>query len=396
MRILMINSVCGIRSTGRICTDIATALTKKGHEVKIAYGREHVPTQYRDYAVKIGSGMDVNRHVLQARIFDNAGFGSKAATRKFITWVKEYDPDIIHLHNLHGYYIHVGELFSYLKTCGKKILWTLHDCWAFTGHGAYFDTLECEKNGRCHHSSQKNDYPKSLIDFSSRNFERKKNLFTGVPNLTLITPSEWLANLVRNSFLKEYSVTVIHNGIDTTIFKPRVLEAKKLRKKFRLEGKQVLLGVASIWDQRKGLDDLLELSAQLKSYQQLVLIGLSKEQLTKLPKEIIGLTTTDSAEELSAWYTLADVFINPTTQDNYPTTNLEAIACGTPVVSYPTGGSIESTHMYGIVCSDRTVTSILESLKEVSQCKRNPNFNLSKEYFVENILNLYYSPAVNV
>ena len=389
MKILMINTVCGIRSTGRICTDIATALTKQGHEVKIAYGREHVPTQYRDYAVKIGSRVDVNRHVLQARIFDNAGFGSKVATRKFITWVKEYNPDIIHLHNLHGYYIHVEELFSYLKTCGKKILWTLHDCWAFTGHGAYFDTLECEKIGQCHHSSQKNDYPKSLIDFSSRNFERKKNLFTGVPNLTLITPSEWLANLVRNSFLKEYPVTVIHNGIDTTIFKPRLFEAQDLRKKFSLEGKQVLLGVASIWDQRKGLDDLLELSAQLKSYQQLVLIGLSKEQLNKLPKEIIGLATTDSVEELSAWYTLADVFINPTTQDNYPTTNLEAIACGTPVVSYPTGGSIESTHMYGIVCSDRTVTSILESLKEVSQCKRNPNFNLSKEYFVENILNLY-------
>ncbi len=345
MKILMINTVCGIRSTGRICTDIATALTKQGHEVKIAYGREHVPTQYRDYAVKIGSRVDVNRHVLQARIFDNAGFGSK--------------------------------------------VWTLHDCWAFTGHGAYFDTLECEKIGQCHHSSQKNDYPKSLIDFSSRNFERKKNLFTGVPNLTLITPSEWLANLVRNSFLKEYPVTVIHNGIDTTIFKPRLLEAQELRKKFSLEGKQVLLGVASIWDQRKGLDDLLELSAQLKSYQQLVLIGLSKEQLNKLPKEIIGLATTDSVEELSAWYTLADVFINPTTQDNYPTTNLEAIACGTPVVSYPTGGSIESTHMYGIVCSDRTVASILESLKEVSQCKRNPNFNLSKEYFVENILKLY-------
>ena len=348
-----------------------------------------MPTHYRDYAVKIGSRVDVNRHVLQARFFDNAGFGSKAATRKFITWVKEYDPDIIHLHNLHGYYIHVEELFSYLKTCGKKILWTLHDCWAFTGHGAYFDTLECEEIGQCYHSSQKHDYPKSLIDFSSRNFKRKKNLFTGVPNLTLITPSEWLANLVRNSFLKEYPVTVIHNGIDTTVFHPRLLEAQELRKKFRLEGKQVLLGVASIWDKRKGLDDLLELSVQLKSYQQLVLIGLSKEQLTKLPKEIIGLTTTDSVEELSTWYTLADVFINPTTQDNYPTTNLEAIACGTPVVSYPTGGSIESTHMYGIVCSDRTVTSILESLKEVSQCKRNPNFNLSKEYFVENILKLY-------
>ena len=214
-------------------------------------------------------------------------------------------------------------------------------------------------------------------------------MFTGVPNLTLITPSEWLANLVRNSFLKEYPVTVIHNGIDTTIFKPRLFEAQELRKKFSLEGKQVLLGVASIWDKRKGLDDLLELSVQLKSYQQLVLIGLSKEQLNKLPKEIIGLTTTDSVEELSAWYTLADVFINPTTQDNYPTTNLEAIACGTPVVSYPTGGSIESTHMYGIVCSDRTVASMLESLREVSHCKRNPNFNLSKEYFVENILKLY-------
>ena len=389
MKVLMINSVCGIRSTGRICTDLATALTEEGHEVKIAYGREYVPKQFQQYAVKIGTKSDIRFHAIRSRLFDESGFGSRRATLNFIKWMKEFNPDIIHLHNLHGYYINVELLFDYLRICGKKIIWTLHDCWAFTGHSAYFDFLECESKGVCDHPSQKNDYPRSFVNFSKRNYQRKKKCFTHIPNLAIVTPSQWLANLVRQSFLKEYPVTVIHNGIDTTIFQPRPIAAQELRKRYHLEGKQVLLGVAAIWDKRKGLEDLLELSTQLQSYQQLVLIGLSKLQLRKLPKEIIGLTETESLEELSAWYTLADVFLNPTTQENYPTTNLEAIACGTPVISYPTGGSVESAKMYGAVCDDVKVICILEALQKLNNFTRNSDFNLSKEYFAENMIKLY-------
>lgn len=145
MKVLMINVVCGIRSTGRICTDLAAALEKQGHEVKIAYGRENVPEQFQKYAVRIGSDLDVKLHGIKARLFDRAGFGSKKATKKFIGWVKEYDPDVIHLHNIHGYYINIEVLFDYLRTCGKKIIWTLHDCWSFTGHCVYFDYVDCDK-----------------------------------------------------------------------------------------------------------------------------------------------------------------------------------------------------------------------------------------------------------
>ena len=131
MKVLLINSVCGIRSTGRICTDIADVLIADGHECKVAYGREHVPEKYADIAVRIGTDFDTKLHGFSTRLFDNHAFGSKAATRKFIKWVKEYDPDVIHLHNIHGYYINMELLFDYIRSAGKPLVWTLHDCWAF-------------------------------------------------------------------------------------------------------------------------------------------------------------------------------------------------------------------------------------------------------------------------
>lgn len=177
----MINSVCGIRSTGRICTDLATALEARGHEVKIAYGRETVPEQFQKYAVRIGSDLDVKLHCIKARLLDASGFGSKQATEKFISWVKEWNPDVIHLHNIHGYYINIEVLFDYLRTCGKKIIWTLHDCWAFTGHTAYCDAIHCEKwKTGCGKCPQIGEYPKSYVDRSKRNWNRKKDLFSWV------------------------------------------------------------------------------------------------------------------------------------------------------------------------------------------------------------------------
>ena len=229
MKVLMINVVCGIRSTGRICTDLATALETQGHEVKIAYGRENVPEQFRKYAVRIGSDLDVKLHGVKARLLDGAGFGSKKVTKQFIEWIKEYDPDVIHLHNIHGYYINVEVLFKYLKTCGKKIIWTLHDCWSFTGHCVYFDYVGCDKwKTGCSDCPQKKEYPARVgPDMSKSNYSVKKNLFTGILNMTLVTPSQWLANLIHDSYMKEYPVKVIYNGVDTEIFKPSVSSVKE-------------------------------------------------------------------------------------------------------------------------------------------------------------------------
>lgn len=341
MKVLMINSVCGIKSTGRIATDLADMLTEKGHMVKIAYGREEIPEKYKEYAVRIGNEWDVRLHALEVRLFDNAGFGSKKATLKFLEWVREFAPDIIHLHNLHGYYINVELLFKFLKEYKKPVIWTLHDCWAFTGHCAHFDLCKCYKwKTECHKCPQKKEYPASiLLDNSRKNYRNKKKAFQGVDNMVIVTPSNWLAGLVKESFLQQYETRVINNGIDLTMFKPTEGE---FREKHKLENKIIVLGVASAWGVRKGLVDFIELRKLLDRRYEIVLVGVSEEDKNILPDGMLGITRTDSVRELAEIYTTADIFLNLTYEDTYPTVNLEAQACGTPVITYRTGGSVES------------------------------------------------------
>ncbi len=378
MKVLMINSVCGIRSTGRICTDIADVLISQGHECKIAYGRETVPDKYKDISYRIGSDIGVKLHGLKARLFDGSGFGSYFATKKFIKWIKEYNPDVIHLHNIHGYYIHVGLLFDYLKTCGKKIIWTLHDCWAFTGHCAYFDFVNCDKwKTECRNCIQKNSYPASYISKALRNFRKKSRAFQGVPNLILVTPSEWLKNIVRQSFLKEYETIVINNGIDLTVFKPTESDFKE---KYGLTDKKIILGVASVWEKRKGFDDFLELAKQIDDGYRIVLVGVNDEQLKILPSNIIGIKRTNSATELAEIYTAADVLFNPTYEDNYPTVNLEAQACGTPVITYPTGGSVESVPKDNVAQNVFRFCELLVNVKNLELCFVVDKINAAKNY----------------
>ena len=362
MKVLQINSVCGRGSTGRIATDLADILKAGGHRCKVAYGRETVPEKYGDIAVRIGTDWDVRLHGVETRLLDAHGFGSRAATARFLDWVREYDPDIIHLHNIHGYYLNVELLFDYLKQAGKPIVWTLHDCWAFTGHCAYFTAAGCTQwktgcGGRC---PQKSGYPQCLgLGQSRRNFDRKRNIFTGVSNLTLVTPSHWLAGLAGESFLREYPVRVIPNGIDLNVFCPTYGD---FRKRHHLEGKILLLGVASVWDDRKGLRDFIKLSGMLDSRYQIVLVGLSKAQLRRLPPNITGISKTADTQELAEIYSAADVFLNPTHEDNFPTTNLEALACGTPVITYRTGGSpeaVDGTCGLVVACKAENIVSML-------------------------------------
>lgn len=368
MKVLMINVVCGIRSTGRICTDLATALTVQGHEVKIAYGRGNVPEQFQKYAVRIGSDIDVKLHGIKARLLDEAGFGSRAATIKFIKWVKKYDPDVIHLHNIHGYYINVEALFDYLKTCGKKIIWTLHDCWSFTGHCVYFDYVGCEKwKTGCGHCPQKLEYPSRIgPDMSKGHYILKKNLFTGVKDMTLVTPSQWLADLISESYMKEYTTRVIYNGVNTEIFKS--IE-NNVKEQYNCQDKKIILGVAAVWDKRKGLSSFIELADRLDESYQIILVGLSKKQIEKLPSNIIGIERTNGVQELVTLYSAATVFVNPTLEDNYPTTNIESIACGTPVITYETGGSPESAALFGDSVPKNNIEKLVYAIKNIDQVK---------------------------
>lgn len=370
MKILMINSVCGIGSTGRICTDLATELEKKGHEVKIAYGRGEVPKQFEKYAIKIGTDTDVKIHALKARLFDKSGFGSKIATRNFIEWVKDYNPDVIHLHNVHGYYINIEILFTYLKQSRKKIIWTLHDCWSFTGHCAFFDYVECEKwKIGCEHCLQKKEYPARIgPDMSKQNYYFKKKCFTGVRNMTLVTPSKWLADLIKESYLKEYPTIVINNGVDTSVFKPVHGDVKQ---KYDCQDKKIILGVAAVWDKRKGLDSFIRLSNRIDDSYKIILVGLNKMQINTLPEKIIGIERTNNVGELAELYSAADVFVNPTLEDNYPTTNLEAIACGTPVITYDTGGSPESAKMYGVSINKNDLDKLVYEISNIREIQEN-------------------------
>lgn len=334
MRVLMINVVCGIRSTGRICTDLAKALEIQGHEVKIAYGREKVPEEYEKCAVRIGNQIAFYINALKARFFDNEGFNAYSQTRKFLKWADEYDPDLLWIHNLHGYYINVELLFNWIKKREKmKCKWTLHDCWAFTGHCTYFSEVSCDKwKSCCFDCVQHNEYPASIIkDSSKSNFEKKRALFTGIKDMTIITPSRWLADLVEKSFLGSYPIEINANTVDSLVFKP--IESD-FREKNGLESKKIILGVASTWDKRKGLDAFVKLSTILDEQYQIVLVGLSDKQIKFLPDGIIGLTKTNNTSELAKLYTMADCHVSLSKEETFGMTILEAYYCGTPSVVY--------------------------------------------------------------
>ena len=332
MKYLFINTVAGYGSTGRIAADKCRELNAQGHTCVLAYGR--MKTGCDDIrTVKIGSDFDVNCHALESRLLDNSGFGSRRATVAFLKWVREFDPDVIWLHNVHGYYIHIGELFGYLRTCGKKIIWTLHDCWAFTGHCVYFDYVRCEKwQHGCQSCPQKHTYPESLLlDNSRRNYEKKRKLFTGIPNLTLTVPSHWLEGRVKRSFLRDYPVEVIYNQVNREIFKPTPSDFRECH---GLEDKVIVLGVASVWEERKGLRDFLALSELLDKRFQIVLIGLNPKQLASLPENILGLPRTDNIGLLVQAYSEADVFVCPSTEETFGMTVLESCCCGCKTVVY--------------------------------------------------------------
>lgn len=380
-RLLQINPVIRANtSTGRIMQEIGELAMKNGWESYIAYskGRDGIKVSSSEI-IPIGNKYSVAWHGLMTRLFDCHGLSSNRATKQFIRDIERINPDIIHIHNVHGYFLNYKILFDYLSTSGIPIIWTIHDCWLYTGHCYHYSFVHCYKwKSCCERCPQQHLFPASwFLDRSTQNFLDKKRTFTSIPkDRMIIAPvSEWIKKEMRDSFLKDYSYRVIHNGIDLNVFKPT--SNPKIKRKYGLpEDKYIILGLTSIWSKEKGWDDFMQLATMLNDDEVIVLVGVDDDRMRLLPDNVVGISRTENIAELAALYSVADVFVNPTWQDNYPTVNLEAIACGTPVVTYRTGGSIEAiTPQTGVVIEQGDVKGILNAVRDIEK--------KGKEYFCE-------------
>ena len=390
MKVLHINTF-PYKATGNIMLNIHDELLKNRIESVAVWGRGREANSNGEFSIEDKLGMFI--HGAISRAFDLTGYGSIHATKKLIRFMDRYRPDVIHIHNLHGYYVNIEMLFGFIKKNRIKVIWTFHDCWPMTGHCVYFDMIGCEKwKTGCCSCPQKKTYPASIfLDNSKNNWNRKKRMIEGV-DIKVVTPSVWLKNIVKMSYFKDSEVVVINNGIDTKKFHPIDSDYRLVNK---IGNKKIILGVASEWTERKGLHDFYRLNTILESNKyQIVLIGLNKEQLMQVPKGILAFERTSCIEELIKWYSCADYFFNPTYEDNYPTTNLEAQACGTFVITYDTGGSPETILTNGgIVFEKGELNEVVKFLKT----NRDTNNLLSRvdvskcntDAMIKNYLSLY-------
>lgn len=334
MRIFQINAYFSAGGSARIVNGIYCSLLTDGNDCKIVASRS--PIVHHESSYRIGSFVSMCMKALMVRLFDNEGFLSQTSTKKVLKLLREYKPDVIHIHNLHGYYINIKLLFDFLKQEGIPVVWTLHDCWSFTGHCINFDAAKCDKwssaKGCDNACSMVKEYPNCwLNNHTERNFNRKKEIFTGVPNLTIVTPSEWLKRRVEKSFLKDYPIKVIPNGIDTTLFHP---VENDIKRKYGIEGKTLLLGVAMPWLRRKGLYDFIELAKRLDDNYVIMLVGVKNCQKSLLPKNIISVPYITDSHELAKYYSAADVVLNLSVEETFGLVSIESLACGTPVILY--------------------------------------------------------------
>lgn len=390
-KLLIINITCNQGSTGKISEQVGIMLKERGWDVYIAHGARRVNSSEL-ITVPFSSIKGEYLHALKSLLFDADGLGSTGATHKLVEKIKVLKPDVIQIHNLHGYYLNYPVLFEYLNTTNIPVVMTLHDCWAFTGHCVHFVVAGCEKwKTGCHSCELKNRYPKKSIlwDKSKRNYALKQKYLAANPNLHIVAVSEWLGGLVRESFLKNKPIHVFHNGIDLDTYKPY----SKIN-----DGLFRILAVSNVWHKDKGLYDIYKLRKLLPGEEYTItLVGLSEKQVINLPKGILGITRTSNQQELVEMYSNANVLINPTYADTFPTINLEAMACGTPIVTYRTGGSPESlTEKTGIVVNQGDVIGMAEAIKSLKtkplsseECRKHAVESFDKDRCYVEYVSLY-------
>ena len=388
-KILQINPVLRIStSTGRIIQEIGELAIKQGWQSYVAYskGRDGIK-ECSSEIVPVGNKVSIAYHGLQTRLLDRHGLSSDSATKEFIHKIEEIAPNIIHIHNVHGYFLNYELLFKYLSESNIHVIWTVHDCWLYTGHCYYYSHVQRNKwKTECYECDQKRSFPSSWgLDRSTQNFRDKKKAFTSIAKdkMTIVPVSVWMREEMQSSFLQDYNYQVIHNGIDTTIF--CINDSEAIREKYKLGVKKIVLGVASIWSIEKGWNDFIELSKQLQLGEVIVLVGVTQKQKESLPNNIVGINRTENINELAQLYSAASVFVNPTWQDNYPTVNLEAIACGTPVVTYRTGGSIEAiTPNTGMIVEQGDITGLAEAISVIIGKDKSYYQSICREYALAN------------
>lgn len=356
-KLLQIDSCLGVGSTGRITESIGALAMERGWDCYIAHGSRYAGST-KMHSIPVVTKVGEHRHALRSLLFDAHGLGSVCETKRLIRKIEQIKPDIIHLHCVHGYYLNYKVLFEYLNSTDIPVVWTFHDCWAFTGHCALFYNAGCLKwKDECGNCPLLNDYPRAFMDNSKRNYKLKKKLFEKNHNLHIVSVSEWLSSLVKESFLKGKDNMVINNGIDINMFSPSPSS----------EEKPYILGVASSWNQSKGLFDFYKIREKLSEEEyDIIIVGLTKEQIQNLPRGIKGMSRTESVSALAELYSGAFVFVNPTYADSFPTVNIEALACGTPVITYRTGGSPEIIdESTGIVVEQGDIDALVRAIRHL-------------------------------
>ncbi len=398
-KLLQINPVVRLNtSTGRIMKEIGEIAMAAGWESYIAYSgaRDGVP-QHSSQLVPVGNKLDLAVHAVATRLFDAHGLVSRRATKQLIRRIREIDPDIVHIHNVHGYWLNYPLLCQYLRESGKPVIWTVHDCWLYTGHCYYYSAARCDKwQTGCGHCPQKRAFPASWVfDRSARNWHDKQHAFGSLERLTIVPVSDWIRQEMAHSFLADKPFQVIHNGIDLDVFHPAEPGAER-------PAGTVILGVATLWHEEKGVRDFVELAGRLHEGERLVLVGrMSEEQRAAFPAGVEFIERTENVAKLAALYAQATAFVNPTWQDNYPTVNLEAIACGTPVVTYRTGGSVEAVaEGTGFVVEQGDVQGLLDRVRELAaedrkaiaeRCRAHALQHFSKQERYQDYIRLYES-----
>lgn len=377
-------------STGNISQSIGNAAISIGWDSWIAYSSREPAVPSFSHIIKVGGFLNPYIHYAENRLFDREGLSSRRATRELVKQIQEIKPDIVQLHNIHDHWLNYRILFEYLNSTDIKVVWTFHDCWAITGHCFHFVTKGCDRwKTECHDCPLQREYPKTLLDRSRKNFELKKRLFTSNPNLAIVGCSNWMADLVHMSFLKDKRIEVIHNGIDLNVFKPSGSKPN--------DGTFKVLAVSNVWNKEKGYYDILKLREHLPTDYEIIIVGLTADQFKELPKGIKGIQRTQNVREIVELYSSSNVLINPTYADTFPTINIEALACGTPVITYKTGGSPEIIdEKTGIVVEQgnlealtNAITSLREKPLDSKECRKRAETLFNKEERFKDYINLY-------
>lgn len=394
-RLLQLNVTANWGSTGKIAEGIGLAAMSRGWDSAIAFGRMQTPSASK--VIKVGNQLDVYSHYAMHRFFDGEGRGSRGPTKRLIDRIEQFSPDIIHLHNIHDHWLCYPLLLNYLKKSEINVVWTFHDCWAFTGGCPHFVEVGCDAwQTECHHCR----LPRAFIDNTTGNFHLKKSLIQALgQKLTLVSVSHWLDSLVSKSVLKNLDHRVIYNGVDTSIFFPQPID--EINRKFSLDGKCVLLGVSSIWTESKGLKDYIALSRRLPQSYVIVLVGLSRRQIKELPSGIIGIQRTDNAAELAALYTRADAVMSLSKAETFGLTLVEGWACGTPSIGYADTAIKELlTPEVGIAVSPGNLDELTHAVFSLSEnnkvfsptiCRSNVEINFSRQNQYNKYVDLYES-----